>query len=205
MATLKNHPGFWLRDDVALQFDYFESQHGVITLNDAGRTAAEQQALIDRWDRGGTYNRPPYLFEPARPPYNSNHVAYGGIAFDTASIEHCLKYGREYGFIRPYDWDVVHFEYREGLVTKWAPNNAVPVTTVEDQEMKVLYITDNVDGNGGAGWWLLNPRTGKLIHIRADDKYGQSTANSWARVWGDAPSVSRQDALNAIDGIRKTM
>ena len=82
MATLRNHPGFWLRDDAAAAFDRAEAENGVFIVNSAGRTVAEQQDLINKWNRGGTYNRPPYLYRPASPANTSYHVKDGGIAVD---------------------------------------------------------------------------------------------------------------------------
>jgi hypothetical protein len=38
MATLRNHPGYWLRDDAAAAFDQAEADHGVFIVNSAGRT-----------------------------------------------------------------------------------------------------------------------------------------------------------------------
>jgi len=35
MTNLKNHPGMWLRDDAAKQFDKAEDDHGVFRLSDA--------------------------------------------------------------------------------------------------------------------------------------------------------------------------
>lgn len=133
MARLKNHPEHWLRDDAAAQFDLLEDHHGIFTVNSAGRTEAEQQALIDRWDRGGTANRPPYLYEPARPASSSNHVANGGIAVDTPDISRMLNAGQPYGFYRPYTWDEVHFEFDPARVSIHATQpNQEDEMTIED-------------------------------------------------------------------------
>lgn len=112
MRFLHNHPGFWLRDDAAAALDRLEADHGEFTVTSAGRTVAEQQALIDRWFQGGVYNRPPYLYEPARPPETSGHVRDGGVAVDIAEHERFASVCGPYGFVRPFSWDIVHFEYR---------------------------------------------------------------------------------------------
>lgn len=111
MSALRNHPGFWMRDDAEASLARWEADHGIIGVNSAGRTVAEQQRLIDRWDQGGKYNRPPYLYGPKRPASASAHVANGGVAFDTSEYERFRRTSADYGWWQPYDWDVVHFEY----------------------------------------------------------------------------------------------
>lgn len=114
MATLKNHPSYWLRDDAAAAFDKYEDDHGVISVNSAGRSKAEQQALLNRWAAGGKYNRPPYLYKPD--PVNvSRHVINGGVAVDTSHWRKFAEKCRQYGFTHPYpSGDPVHFEYVGG-------------------------------------------------------------------------------------------
>lgn len=112
MATLRNHPGFWLRDDAAAQFDRAEADHGVFIVNSAGRTVAEQQTLINKWNQGGTYNRPPYLYKPAMPATASNHVANGGVAVDIGDWRRFAQVCERYGFKHSYpDSDPVHFDF----------------------------------------------------------------------------------------------
>lgn len=111
MSTLRNHPGFWLRDDAAAAFDQAEADHGVFRVNSAGRTEAQQQALINRWNRGGAANRPPNLYEPKQPARASNHVANGGIAVDLGDWRRFAPIAARYGFSHPYPQsDPVHFE-----------------------------------------------------------------------------------------------
>lgn len=128
MANLKNHPQFWLRDDAAASFDRLEARAGVIGVNSAGRTAGEQQALINRWDRGGAANRPPYLYSPQRPASASNHVRNGGQAIDTSAIQHMLTHGGEHGWFRPTSADPVHFEY-DPARDKHRAGTSVPAST----------------------------------------------------------------------------
>lgn len=111
MATLVNHPTMWLRDDAAASLARFERDKGIVPLNDAGRTEEEQDNYIYRWDQGGKYNRPPYLYEPKRPARESAHVKDGGIAIDTSRYDWFESLCGPYGWYKPYDWDVVHFEY----------------------------------------------------------------------------------------------
>ena len=115
MATLRNHPGFWLRDDAAAAFDRAEAENGVFIVNSAGRTVAEQQNLINKWNQGGVYNRPPYLYQPASPASSSYHVKDGGIAVDIGDWRRFAQICERYGFRHTYpDSDPVHFEYVGG-------------------------------------------------------------------------------------------
>jgi peptidoglycan hydrolase-like protein with peptidoglycan-binding domain len=114
MTNLKNHPGKWLSPAAAASLERLERDHGVISINSAGRTAAEQAVLITRYYVvGGPANRPPNLFAPARPAEASRHVVNGGQAFDTNNISHMLKYGQHYGWFQNFAYDPVHFEYDE--------------------------------------------------------------------------------------------
>lgn len=120
MAKLKNHQNFWLRDDAAAAFDDAERDHGLFQVNSAGRYEWEQQQLIDRWNKGGAANRPPYLYEPARPAKSSYHVKDGGIAVDLADWRRFATICANYGFVHRYpSSDPVHFEFvgRKGAST----------------------------------------------------------------------------------------
>lgn len=112
MATLKNHPTRWLRDDAAEQFNRAEDNHGIFVVNSAGRTEAQQQRLIDRWHTGGAANRPPHLYKPAEPASESNHVKDGGVAIDVADYARFAPVCEDYGFRHTYpDGDPVHFDF----------------------------------------------------------------------------------------------
>jgi len=108
MTALKNHPGKKLRADAAASLARIEAKHGIITVNSAWRTPAEQQELINRWKRGGKGNRPPYLYEPASIKA-SNHL--DGKAFDTSNINFMLTTGKDHGWVRTHLYDKVHFVY----------------------------------------------------------------------------------------------
>lgn len=115
MATLRNHPGFWLRDDAAKAFDRAEADHGVFRVNSAGRHVWEQQQLINRWNAGGAANRPPYLYQPASPPETSGHVKNGGVAIDLADWRRFAQICEQYGFKHTYPGsDPVHFDFVGG-------------------------------------------------------------------------------------------
>lgn len=131
MATLRNHPGYWLRDDAAAAFNRAEADHGVFIVNSAGRTVAEQQGLIDRWNQGGASNRPPYLYKPAMPATASNHVANGGVAVDIADWRRFAQICGNYGFRHSFpDSDPVHFDFVGGS----SGGSATPNATIQAQQ-----------------------------------------------------------------------
>lgn len=208
MADLVNHPGLWLRDDAAEALARWESDHGWINITSAGRWEWEQQGLINRWDQGGKYNRPPYLFDPKRPASASEHVKNGGEAIDTNEHVRFRATCADYGFWQPYEWDVVHFVYdpRRDKKKSQGGGGSAPasITESEEDDMKLLFVTDSVDGNGVPGWALLNVRTGKVVPMRTDAKGAQAQANGWARLWGNARHVTRQDMLDGIAAIGLT-
>lgn len=109
---LKNHPGMWLRDDAAAAINALEDKYGVIKINSAGRTEAEQQKLIDRWNKGGPQNRPPYLYQPASPANTSLHVVDGGIAVDIYNYTSDRAKLNEFGFEWYGPKDVVHYTFK---------------------------------------------------------------------------------------------
>lgn len=118
MTDLANHPGKWLRADAAASLDRMEDAHGgAFDISDAGRTEAEQQDLIDRWDEGGAANRPPYLYQPGRPASQSPHVSDGGHAVDVIdeADRDWIKDHSEFGWRFDVNGDVVHMNYYSNL------------------------------------------------------------------------------------------
>lgn len=110
MSNLSNHPSYWLADDAAASLNRYEADHGKINLTDAGRTVAEQQALINRWYQGGPSNRPPYLYKPYEPAASGPHV--GGHALDTSDYTRFAQNSAEYGWNHNLPTsDPVHFIY----------------------------------------------------------------------------------------------
>lgn len=147
MRELKNHPGERLQDEMARQLDKFEDDHGVISINRATVSREEQLEAIARWDKGGKLNRPPYLYEPLRPPEKSKHVT--GEAIDTSHITLLLREGRPYGLYQRYSWDKPHFEFDPSLVTIRATNSGsgtVPAEKKRKLEMlPTLMLQDTGD------------------------------------------------------------
>lgn len=149
MATLRNHPGFWLRDDAAAAFDLAEAENGRFTVNSAGRTVGEQNELIRKWNQGGTYNRPPYLYKPAMPATASNHVANGGVAVDIGDWRRFAKICGRYGFRHTYpDSDPVHFDYVGGAA---AGGSGSFDQTTKDQQQWLMNRGYNLGQSGADG------------------------------------------------------
>lgn len=182
IRELANHPGMTLRDDAAIQLDLLEKDHGVITINRAGVSEAEQQKLIDRWNQGGKYNRPPFLYEPKRPPKASDHVQQ--IAVDTSSITHMLKYGDAYGFYRNYEWDKPHFVFDPRRV-RIRP----PVTSVESEAMngieQLVAINEKVYGIGFGKIKHLSPSQLTDVRNTTGIKLTTLTDNRRNEAWGN--------------------
>lgn len=145
MRELKNHPGYFLQDEAAKQLDKFEDDHGVISINRATVSKAEQQEAINRWDRGGAANRPPYLYEPKRPAEASTHVQ--GIAVDTSHITLMLKYGDAYGFYQRYSWDKPHFEFDPARVT-------IRATTKKEDEPMIVNVIGKAGVRDGGAYYI---------------------------------------------------
>lgn len=147
MAQLKNHPELWLRDDAAKAYDAAEAAIGVMRTNSAGRTEAQQQHLINRWDKGGPSNRPPYLYAPARPARTSNHVANGGIAVDTSDWRRFAQVCEQFGFTHPYpSGDPVHFEYRGTPAKKTSDLVASRQRYLKYDMGETELVADGIDG-----------------------------------------------------------
>jgi len=149
MAQLKHHPGFELRDDAAHQFDRAEDDHGLFTVTSAKRTEAAQQILINRWDQGGVFNRPPYLYAPARPAASSPHVKDGGIAIDLGNWQSFLQICKPYGFTHPIPSDLVHFEFH-GVAGAPIPPVASGSNPFGIGDIRGLQKISNIYGGGTA-------------------------------------------------------
>lgn len=193
MTPLANHPGAWLRADAAAQLDLFELHHGVIDLESAGRTEADQKELIRRWDEGGKYNRPPYLFEPKRPWYESTHVYDGGIAVDTSSIQKMLDHAEPYGFYRRYDWDKPHFEFDPARV-KIRPSTPSPLPPLpEGKTMNDIKQIHYKNSSGRiAGRAIIVPGTSYAVPWTES---GSTYANALGTEWKTGNSVELTKSL----------
>lgn len=184
MAALKNHPGLWLADPAAAALARLEAAHGVVRVNSAGRSVAGQNGLIARWDRGGKANRPPYLYEPARPAERSNHVKQGGIAIDTPEIAKMQHVGPAFGWYQPHPkTDPVHFEYDGSRDPSRSSGGAPAFPLPAGSYFGPRNPTSNkrsVSGYFGRGGdlqrWQQQMRS-RGWQIAADGRYGDQTRN----------------------------
>jgi hypothetical protein len=138
---LKNHPGMWLRNDAALALNAAEDAHGSpFTLSDAGRLLSQQQALWNRWQAGGVYNRPPYLYEPAYPDTTAPHIM--GIAIDdpVPAERDWLNSHPEFGFYSNLSWDKVHLIFAPARYTHIPAATPVAAATQKGKYMDVQHI-----------------------------------------------------------------
>jgi peptidoglycan hydrolase-like protein with peptidoglycan-binding domain len=186
MATLKNHAPLWLRNDAAASFDRWEADHGKIGVNSAGRTKAEQQGLIDRWNKGGVFNRPPFLYEPKRPADASNHVANGGIAVDVADVAKFAATAGAYGWVQAYPkTDPVHFEYHPEK-DEHAPKPAAVAQRDEATAQRQAWLNADrgekldVDGIQGPKTTDAIKRYQAFLGVKVDGVWGPATQNAHA-------------------------
>ena len=221
MATLKNHPGYWLRDDAAAAFDAFEDKYGVHQVNSAGRTKAQQQDLINRWNRGGAANRPPYLYQPASPASASPHVANGGIAVDLAAAGSVRDKLAEFGFVWFGSGDPVHYNFRG-----WSGASAPRPNQITKDRQDWLNRSRNaglaVDGLEGPKTKAAYKAYQQFLGVKADGIWGPNTQAAHQRYYdsrqapaqrpssksaGEVNFADIQSALNrhgyrlAVDGI----
>lgn len=183
MATLKNHPGFELRDDAAAAFDAYEDAFGIRTVNSAKRSVAEQQNAINRWHAGGKYNRPPYLYRPAEPAETSNHVKDGGIAVDIGDWRTFKEHSEEFGFYWWGDGDVVHFEFRgwNGGVSQDTKNRQSWLNKSRGEKLKV-------DGIQGTATTAAIKRYQSFLGVTVDG------------IWGDRTQAAHQVYYDKVNG-----
>ena len=183
MGALKNHPGMWLRDDAAAAFNAFEDKYGVHRVNSAGRTVAEQQNLINRWDKGGAANRPPYLYAPARPASTSPHVKGGGLAVDLAATGSIRSKMAEFGFQWYGSGDPVHYNF-----TGWSGANkptsgsgkVKPYSKATEQRQQLL---------NSRGW-----------NLAVDGREGPATRAAYAEYQGQLNQILNLSPPLVVDG-----
>jgi hypothetical protein len=184
MANLKHHPNMWLRDDAAAAINAYEDDHGVLTINSAGRSIAEQNEAIRRWDKGGASNRPPHLYPPARPAEASNHVANGGVAVDVGNIEKFKKHAAAYGF----QWfglsDPVHFTFTgvPGKVEQVVKDRQNWLNTARGERLMV-------DGLDGPATKAAIKRYQTFLGVTADGIWGTNTQNAHQAYWNAVNAV----------------
>lgn len=191
MATLTGGRG-WLNDDAAASLHRMDAQKGsLVQVTEAGRTNAQQWALWNRWQAGGTYNRPPYLYQPAYPG-TSPHEAGNAIDSNDSWL---LSYGGRNGWRRNIPSDVVHWIYEPwndqyaggsggGGGGAWGDINNIGSAYVEELQRQL-----GVDVDGIAG-----PQTITALQARVgavqDGEWGPDTlSRTQAFVGADVDGV----------------
>lgn len=188
VTGLKNHPGMWLRTDAAASIERFEADHGVFDINSAGRTRATQLELLARWAKGGKYNRPPYLYQPA---LHSPHEEGTAVDSDTPLV---LANYPEYGWYRNLPTsDPVHLIYdpaRDKHRNRPAGGGGTPIEPETEKEDDMRYI--NAPGRPDAliGEYTFKPYDNAEEAATSRDLFGGGTIS--ARAY----DVARQDAIN---------
>lgn len=202
MPNLKNHPDMFLNAEAGASLERFETDHGVQPLSDAGRLKSTQQTYIDRWDAGGVYNRPPYLYEPKRPAELSDHVVDGGRAIDTPNWKYWRANAGPYGWVVDYDWDVVHFRYdarKDVMKNRGASSDVTPIEDEsEDIDMFILVL--------GKSWFMCLPKPGGGYHAIAqpgDADQHNRTANARIPVkdFTNADAGGMRELRKVVSGI----
>lgn len=185
-----------LNNDAALSVARLDALNprGYLSINSAYRSDAEQQVLVDRWNAGGKYNRPPYLYEPARVGKSPHRT---GRALDTSDIDFMLTTGYDHGWRRTYDYDKPHFEY----FAQYDNHKESPLT-----EKEIGMIEKLIQINGkvyGVGFGLIkhirdDVQLTDLRNIRPDLKTVELTDNRCVEAFGQYLDANAIDPL-AID------
>lgn len=157
MKALKNHPGKVLEPAAADSLERYEAEYGVIPIDSAWRSQAEQDALVRRWAIGGTGNRPPYLYQPAK---KSRHTL--GIAIDTPNAKQRAITMLKHGWRFLFEYDKVHLEYDPAFDKMAASKAGQPTVKI---------------GSTGSGVRVLQQILNKYYGAKlvADGKFGTAT------------------------------
>lgn len=197
MTDLVNHPGAFLSSRAAASLLRMENAHGAPFHGSSfGRTVAEQQGLIDDWNKPAAgWNRPPNLYKPYMPAEDGPHVVNGGEAFDDINAAERAwidAYGREYGWYRNIpDGDPVHVIYVSALDQHRddAPALARATHPTKGKTMKMINVRD-FGGEGHPAKILIEE--GKPDRVVPDD----AAANLIGAIYTDQdfrdlPDISR--------------
>ena len=166
---LGNHPGMFLADDAAVALSEYERAHGVLNISRAGALVSEQQGAIDRWDKGGVFNRPPYLYPPYRPASGSSHVRDGGKAIDTPEFKKFAKHSLAFGFKQTNPkTDPVHFEF----IGYNSTAGKETVTTVKKRKLtmhELILVLDSPGSKDHNTMVLVNLKDKTLVNLGNSD------------------------------------
>lgn len=158
--------------------------------------------------------------DAAVPGFSSHGGSLNGRDSGAIDVDNWSVLGKDkfYAYCRKNGFEPGYFDWEPWHIIDWAPYTIPPDSAgggakpikpedkSEEDNMRLLYITDNVDGNNKPGWALFNDNTGKWQPLVNDgSQKAQDNANSWARILKQkATYCFRQDALNLAAGIRAT-
>jgi hypothetical protein len=189
--------------------DQVRAETGItLTISFPGGAWRSEAMVLDMWRAPAKYGATKGTARP-RSLGGPGSVHENGLCVDVwnwarLGTERLDAYAARHGFRRTIAAEPWHYQH-SGIAPAGAiQRDHLAEEEEEDTDMKLLYVTDSVDGNGVPGWALLNTRTGSVRTLRADDPKNQDRANSWARVWGNARSCTRQDLANAQAAILAT-
>lgn len=190
MRLLKHHPGILMRNDAADALDALEDKYGPIIINRGSVSESVQQGLIDRWNKGGPANRPPFLFQPKSPARASDHVQ--GIGLDVYNYTDDRAKLKEFGFEWYGKSDPVHYTFRG-----W--NKPVPsaVPKEEEIEMPTGYY---IKARGNAAVYWIDQQTGKkrsvtLGELNAAQEFNRATNGKTGAGFVATVTQSELDAI----------
>lgn len=191
MRPLKHHPSILMRNDAADALDALEDKYGPIIINRGSVSEAVQQGLIDRWNKGGPANRPPFLYQPKSPARSSDHVQ--GIGLDVYNYTDDRAKLKEFG----YEWygksDPVHYTFRG-----WNKPKPVPPPVIEeDDDMPVTV------------GWEVSPKSGRYHFYTVDNEFiSHNVSDNQKKVTRNVNSVrdeehklSPEDFKDYLDGM----
>lgn len=152
-VTPANHSGMFLNQNASPSLDRMEAAYGrPFAVSRLGATVESQQALVDRWHRGGAANRPPYLYQPYEPASQSPHVKNDGEAgdFTNAAERAWIKSHPEFGWVFNVPSDVVHAIYVLGN-DRYASGTPVNSNVRTQQEFLNAHRGENLVVDGVRG------------------------------------------------------
>jgi hypothetical protein len=178
----------WAADDAAQSIFRIDTALGrPLQITSAGRTKAQNDALIARWNAG---DRTGLSYKPSA---TSPHLS--GEAIDSNDHAWLLAHGAEFGFIHDVAGDLVHFVYHANRDTHIGGSSTPPAIPAQSgwqvgqTDFKGTYGENNLNG---AKWYCIEPATNGSKTIWAvATQYGVSLADvaAWtakvaASKWG---------------------
>lgn len=158
MTTDLGHGRGWLADDAAKSVFHIDAALGrPLQITSAGRTKAENDALIARWNSG---NRAGLTYQPSP---TSPHLS--GLALDTNDHAWMLAHGAPYGWIHDIPGDLVHFVYHANKDTHTGEAGSVSFPDLNPLDGVAAAINTTFGPVQRAGAWLTQPKNWVRVGI----------------------------------------